>query len=211
MPYDEYRPRRPWLWQRKIGPAFWTIASLISMTVNIILVVALILLARQVFSLKQLVSDGLLGGLYWNFEKMDDAHIRTSIPVSAQVPAKFDLPLSTTTTVILTEDTVIPNATIYNLDAGALKISQAKTTILLPAGAALPVQLNLTVPVDQQIPVNLTVDVDIPLEETELHEPFVGLQQVVEPYYRAMLNTPNTWEQALCGPRPSSLCQQMFR
>jgi hypothetical protein len=27
------------------------------------------------------------------------------------------------------------------------------------------------------------VPVDIPLEQTELHEPFVGLQQVVKPWY----------------------------
>jgi hypothetical protein len=29
----------------------------------------------------------------------------------------------------------------------------------------------------------LDVPVDIPLSQTELHEPFVGLREVVEPYY----------------------------
>jgi hypothetical protein len=29
----------------------------------------------------------------------------------------------------------------------------------------------------------LNVDVDIPLNQTDLHEPFVGLQGVVKPYY----------------------------
>lgn len=209
MPYQS-RPRWPWLWQGKIGPAFWTIASIFSMVLNLILVVALVLLARQLFTLKTLVNDRVLGGLYWNFQKMDEAHIRTTIPISTSVPAKFDLPLNTITTVVLTEDTVIPDATIYNLDAGALRISQARTTILLPAGSRLPVQLNLTVPVDQQIPVNLTVDVDIPLNQTDLHQPFVGLQDVVSPFYRALLITPNTWQQAVCGPQPSPMCARIF-
>jgi hypothetical protein len=68
-------------------------------------------LART-FTLKDLVKNQVLGGLYQNFVMMDQAHIRTQIPVKAQVPAKFDLPLSTNTTVTLTEDTTITNATI---------------------------------------------------------------------------------------------------
>jgi len=29
--------------------------------------------------------------------------------------------------------------------------------------------------------------VDIPLQETELHKPFIGLQQVVSPFYNMLL------------------------
>jgi hypothetical protein len=198
-----------WFRVEKIGPAFWTVASLISLLVNIILIVVLVSLARQLFVMKQLVNDQLLGGLYGNFEKMDQAHIRTTIPINTQVPAKFDLPLNTTTKVTLTDDTLIPNAQITNLNAGNLYISQATMNILLPAGTQLPVQLNLTVPVDQQIPVNLVVDVDIPLNQTELHQPFVGLQDVVKPYYTLLNGMPNTWQQTLCGPNPSGLCPKI--
>ncbi len=178
------RARRRFIRLEKIGPAFWTISSIVSMIVNIILIVLLVSLGQQLFALKDLVKNQVLGGLYQNFVMMDQAHIRTKIPVSAQVPAKFDLPLSTNTTVTLTEDTHITNATIYELNAGgALYIPRAGLNIILPAGSKLPVALNLTVPVDQKIPVDLIVDVDIPLNETELHKPFVGLRKVVEPYY----------------------------
>ena len=193
------------------GPAFWTIASLISLAVNIILVVILILLGNQLFSLKNLVEKQVLGGLYQNFAEMDQSHIRTTIPVSAQVPAKFDLPLNTTTEVVLSEDTAIPNATIYDLSAGALYISRANTNITLPKGTKLPINLNLTVPVDQKIPVNLMVDVDIPLSQTELHKPFAGLQEVVKPYYTYLNSLPNSWQEALCGSNPSNLCQRLVR
>ncbi len=179
------------------------------MLANIILVVILIVIGRQLFSMKQLVNNQLLGGLYSNFEEMDQAHIRTTIPIHAQVPAKFDLALNTVTNVILTEDTVISRATIYDLDAGNLRISQATMNIVLPAGSQLPVQLNLTVPVDQQIPVDLMVEVDIPLNQTDLHKPFVGLQQVVKPYYTLLNDTPDSWQEALCGPDPSGFCPKI--
>ncbi len=194
--------RNFWLrlfWQGKIGPAFWTVASLISLAVNIILLVALILLGQQLFTLKAVVQDQVLGGLYTNFQQMDTAHIRTTIPIDIQVPAKFDLPLDTNTTVRLTEDTIVKGMTISNLNAGALYISQAKADITLPAGTELPIALKLTVPVDQKIPVKFNVAVDIPLNKTDLHAPFVGLQKVVKPYYTLMTDMPNSWHRALCS------------
>jgi hypothetical protein len=140
---------------------------------------------------------------------MDAAHIRTTIPVSTEVPAKFDLALNTNTNVVLTEDTHLLNATIYELNAGGmLYIPRAQTNIILPAGTTLPVALNLTVPVDQKIPVNLNVEVDIPLNQTELHEPFVGLREVVSPYHGLLGSLPGSWAETLCGQNPSGLCQR---
>lgn len=199
--------RRRWIRSEKIGPAFWTVTGVVSLLVNVILVVLLLSLGKQLFALKSLVEDQLLGGLYQNFVLMDQAHIRTTIPVAAEVPAKFDLPLNTTTTVVLTTDTTLPNATIYELNAGnALYIPRASTNIVLPAGTELPVQLDLIVPVDQKIPVALNVNVDIPLNQTELHQPFVGLQKVIEPYYQYLDSLPDSWDEVLCGSGPSLLC-----
>ena len=152
----------------------------------------IVVLSTQLFSLKRLVQDQLLGGLFDNFVLMDQAHIRTTIPVSASVPAKFDLPLQTNTTVILTEDTAINGARV-NLWTGGLSITDAPANIILPAGTRLPIALDLVVPVDQMIPVNLTVEVDIPLAQTELHKPFVGLQEVVRPYYKLLKDLPDNW------------------
>lgn len=203
---------RLFFWQGKVFPAFWTIASLVSLVVNVILVIILISLGQQLFSLKSVVEGQVLGGLYTNFQMMDSAHIRTTIPVSAEVPAKFDLPLSTNTVVVLTEDTVITGATVHGLTAfgGNLHIPTAVTNITLPAGTNLPVALNLTVPVDQKIPVNLMVNVDIPLNQTDLHQPFVGLQEVVKPYYTLLNSLPNSWVDTLCNP-DDKLCEELVR
>jgi len=190
----------------KLMPAFWTVTSVISLTVNIILIVILVVLGTQLFNLKQLVEKQLLAGLYENFILMDQAHIKTTIPVSAQVPAKFDLALKTDTVVVLTEDTLLENASVVSLQTGGLAIYNAPATIKLAAGTRLPVALDLSVPVDQMIPVNLMVEVDIPLSQTELHQPFTGLQEVIRPYYLLLNELPNSWERALCSPGADLFC-----
>lgn len=212
-PQDQPEPaRRPaWLYQGKFWPAFWTVSALISLVINVILVAMLLGLGRQVFTLKTVLKDQLLGQLYGSFALMDEAHIKTTIPVEASVPAKFDLPLKTNTTVTLTEDTRLSNATVSRLETGGLTISNAPADIILPAGTRLPIALELTVPVDEKIPVKLSVEVDIPLNETDLHAPFVGLQNVVTPYYLMLAGLPGSWQEVMCGNPPSALCAAIFK
>lgn len=200
------QPQKPARRPLKVGPPFWTVASILSLVVNLVLIVIVLVLAGNIFKIKAILSDQLIGGLYNNFVLMDQARIQATIPVSAQVPAKFDLPLETDTTVTLTEDTPITAATV-SLSTGGLVIYNAPTDIILPAGTKLPVHLSLVVPVDQQIPVNLDVAVDIPLNQTDLHQPFIGLQQVLDPYYKLLKDLPGSWEEALCGPNPGKFCR----
>ena len=196
---------RRFLWQGKIGPAFWTIASLISIGVNIVLFVLLILIGRQLFAIKDLASNQLVGGLYQNFIKMDQARITTTVEVNDTIPVVFDLPVQTNTIVVLTEPTRIKGANV-NLSTGGLTI-RAPSNITLPAGTELPVSLNIVVPVNTRVPVKLTVPVDIPLQQTELHEPFVGLQNVVAPYNDLLASPPNSWQETpLCDPKTDLLC-----
>jgi hypothetical protein len=203
-PHHKPRPRRRWLW--RFGPAFWTITGAISIVVNIVLITMVVILAAQVFTLKSLVANQLLSGLSDNFALMDQARIQATIPVSANVPAKFKLPLKTDTVVVLTQNTLIHGARV-SLNTGGLNITNAPTDILLPAGSQLPVHLDLIVPVDQKIPVKLNVAVDIPLNKTDLHQPFVGLQKVVEPYQVLLNQTPNSWFQVFCMALPGNWCK----
>ena len=196
------RPARRFHWM----PAFWTIASVVSLLVNVILIAVLLSLGNQLFTLKKLVQDQVLGGLYQNFILMDQAHIKTTIPISTNVPAKFNLPLKTNTVVILTEATVLENAQVVKLQTGGLTILNAPATIELAAGTRLPVALDLNVVVDQMIPVKLDVNVDIPLSQTELHAPFAGLQEVIRPYYKMLEDVPDSWDQVLCVPSGGLFC-----
>jgi hypothetical protein len=173
----------------KFLPVFWTVASVISMLVNIVVVIALIVVVRllggtqSALDFAQSQANGLLGGLYNNFVKMDEANIQTTIHVEKDIPVQFTLNVSGATNVTLSDDVVITGA-LVTVNTGGLNINNARANIVLPAGTLLPIYIeNLVVPVDKKVPAILDVPVDIPLNQTELHEPFVGLQKVVEPYY----------------------------
>ncbi|HKJ40186.1 MAG TPA: hypothetical protein VJ972_15560 [Anaerolineales bacterium] len=175
--------------ENRFLPTFWTIASVISMLVNVGVVIALVIViqilggTKAALSFAQSQANGLLGGLHENFVKMDEASIKTTIHVEKDIPVQFTLNVSGNTNVTLSQDVPISGA-LVTVNTGGLNINNASANIVLPAGTVLPIFIeNLVVPVDKTVPAILDVPVDIPLNETELHVPFVGLQKVVEPYY----------------------------
>lgn len=173
-------------------PAFWTIASILSLVVNVILIIILLLAwqmlgrmgsVRGVQSTAMNQATDVLGGLYDNFVKMDQANIRTNIHVEQDIPVNFQLNVSGPTKVTLSQPVRINGATV-SVHTGGLTITNADASIVLPAGVVLPINIeSLVVPVDKKVPAVLDVPVNIPLSQTELHQPFVGLREVVEPYY----------------------------
>src|SRR5690349_5303408 len=91
-------------------PAFWTIASLMSMAVNIVLIVILLIVFQMLGIIQVTANDkisGLLGGLYTNFVKMDQASIQTSIHVEKDIPVNFTLNVSGPTNVTLSQAVTI--------------------------------------------------------------------------------------------------------
>ena len=177
---------RPRSWRFQFLPAFWTIASLISLTVNIILIVILLIVFQMLGTIQLTANDrisNLLGGLYTNFVKMDQASIQTSIHVEKDIPVNFNLNVSGPTNVTLSQPVTISGA-LVTVQTGGLNIVNAQARIVLPQGTLLPITIdNLAVPVNQSVRAELDVPVNIPLNQTQLHEPFVGLQKVVEPWY----------------------------
>lgn len=201
-------PRKRWqdyIHREQIRPAVIMVASILSLLVNIILIAVVISLAGNLFTIKSVVQDQLIGGLYKNFIVMSQSRIQYTVPVNTTMPVRFDLPLQADTTVTLREDTYITKARV-TLVTGGLTIVSAPTDIILPAGTKLPIRLDMTVPVDQTIPVSLEVKVDIPLKDTELNTAFLGLQDVVRPYYHLLKDMPGSWEEAICGKSPGWLC-----
>lgn len=163
-------------------PTFWTVASSLSLAVNILLLVALITIVRDLGHLGAASGgSGLLGGLYTNFERMDQAHIRTTIPVQTSIPLDLSVPVQTTTGITLAHDVAMQgahvriNTALFNIDAPA--------SVTLPAGTTLDVNLNLNLPVQGEVPVSLNVPVDIALQDTELHPAIMGLQDTIKPLY----------------------------
>ena len=171
-PTTQSGPRLTW---GRLLPAFWTIASVLSLAVNLVLLI--VLLKGNVVG----IGNSLLGGLYTNFERMDQAHIKTNIQVQDNIPLNLKIPVQTTTGITLAQDVAITgahvkiNTALFNIDAPA--------DVTLPAGTALNVVLNFEVPVQTQVPVTLNVPVDIDLQKTDLHPAIAGLKDTIRPIY----------------------------
>lgn len=171
----------------RFGPPFWTVTGILSLIVNGILIAVLLILYNMLGQFQSLqgtasnLGASVLGGLYSNFEKMDGAAIKTVIPVDANIPLNLTVPVKTTTQITLAEAVAIPNTHVEIYTKTFTLNSAARVT--LPAGTLLTVNLDFDLPVQATIPVHLEVPVDIPMAKTELHEPFVGLQKVVQPWY----------------------------
>lgn len=197
------------LWQGRVLPAFWTVASLVSMAVNLILLGILVSLGQNLFTLKGVLAHQLLSPLQTQFQAMDAAVIERTIAVDDTIPVQFSLPVRTTTWVTLTEPTPIHAAQV-NISTGVITIN-APADIVLPAGTQLPIALDITVPVDTTVPVHLAVDVSIPLNETGLHAPFTGLQSVIAPYNSLLSQLPDRWEETpLCTSRWRVVCDWLL-
>lgn len=175
--------------RNRILPVFWTLASFLSLIVNLVLIGILLMLWLRPYD----QFSGILGGLYNNFVKMDQATIRADIPVQTEisVPLNLNIPVTipaVTANIKLTAPALITGVGVQ-IEGGPVTVRTDNATITLPAGTPLSVSIeNLTsfvLPVQDQIfvPVSLNVPVNIPLNQTQLHEPFVGLQEVVRPYY----------------------------
>jgi hypothetical protein len=172
--------------------SFKTVAVLLSFALNLILIVVTLLLLMQIFTIKNGVLEPLIDGLHASFVGLDDAVIERTIPVNDSIPVVFTLPVDTTTDVVLTEDVPILANASFTLPGGGGVIN-GRVDIVLPADLVLPVQLSMDVPVNADVPVNLDVAVNIPLNETELHEPFVNLRDLLEPYVRVLDHLPDGW------------------
>lgn len=192
---------------------FKNFAIVFSFLINMITVMIILGLVVGGFEIKRAIAGPLIGGLYNNFVKMDQATIKTTVSVNGNIPvndsvtAKFDLPLKQETNVMLSKDTVIRGASV-NINGGILQLNNAPTVIFLPKGTVLPVTLDLVVPVDQKIPVNITVPIKnlqvpvaIPLSGTELHTPFASLRDLFAPYNDVVNQIPDSWSQLVSGKK----------
>lgn len=188
----------------KLMPAFWTIASILSITVNIVMVAVVLILLRMLGGLQVTANDqmsGLLGGLYNNFVKMDQATITRVVPVDANIPLNIQVPVQATTQITIAQAVTIPNAHV-RINTGALNID-ADAVVTLPANTPLTVNLDFPLTVQNTIPIHLDVPVNIPLNETQLHDPFVGLQNVVKPWYCMVEPNATVNGVQVCSPIPN--------
>ncbi len=176
------------VYQGKFFPAFWTVACIFSLLVNIILIGLLVSFGHHFFELKAIVSDGLVTEASNSLAMMDQAHIVINVPVETTVrlqdnlPVVFDVPINQDTQIVLSEAATINGARIY------LNNTAVTTDLTLPANTPLQANFDTTIPISTSVPVDITVPVslqvpiDIAIDKTDLHQSIVGLQEALAPY-----------------------------
>lgn len=181
--------RVKWSWN-----AFKNVAIIFSFVVNLVLIITLLIVGLLLFQIKNGIAEPLIDGLHSSFVGLDQATIDRIIPVREEIPVQFTLPLQQNTEVILTAPVPLQANAQFNLPGEGGTINGV-VSIVLPEGLNLPVSLDLEVPVDTQLPVALDVRAVIPLAETQLHDAFVNLRDLLEPFVRALDNLPSNGEE----------------
>lgn len=179
---------------RNFWNGFKNFAIIFSFIMNFVLLVALLIVVQQIFLIKNGIAEPLIDGLHKNFVGLDEAVIIRTVPVDDEITIDFPLLINQGTVVTLNEAVPLSASATFALPGGGGTINGA-VSLDLPVGLELPVQLNLPVQVTQDIPVVLDVGVEIPLNETQLHQPFVNLRNLFEPFVRSLDNLPEEWEE----------------
>lgn len=164
--------------RQKFWDAAKTLTLLVSMIINLILIVAVVVLANQVGAIKMTLNS-VLGQLDSAFEGLGAASIKDTIAINQQVPVRFDLPLSQDT--VVTTQGPVPINTQATFSLGQFGSINGTVSLQLPAGTQLPVHLELTVPVSNTIPVVFNQPIDIPLAEKGLGPVVAKLRAALAP------------------------------
>ena len=184
VPPEKPRKSRP----RKFWDAAKTIALIASMVIDLILIVAVVILANQVGAIK-LTLNSVLGQLDSAFEDLGQVVITETIKINQQVPVQFDLPLKQDT--VVTTQSPVPINTQATFSLGQFGSINGTVSLQLPAGTSLPVHLELTVPVSNVIPVVFDQPVRIPLAEKGLGSVVSKLRAALAPIIGVVQQLPD--------------------
>lgn len=167
--------------------AFEKFAIFFSFIVTFILVMVLLVAGYvmwQQLSTLVAIKDGLVcdtvTGLNSLLDDFEDAVITRTIDINETIPIKFDLPLDQNIVVQLTDNIQLNRPATFVLPAGGGQIN-GTVYMELPQGTNLPIHLSTMVPVSETVPVEMAVEVSIPLRETDLGGVIAQLRELLAP------------------------------
>ncbi len=179
VPAQDVQPKSR-LDKEKFWNAFKNFAIIFSFVVNFILVLVLLLSPGPLFTMKAQVVEPLLIDLDGAFEALGETRIESMVNIQDTMPVIFNLPLSQNTDVILTEAVPLEAAATFFLPGGGGAIN-GTVSLNLPQDMALPVNLDMIVPVSTTIPIVMEVPVEIPLSEAGMEPAIERLRGVFSP------------------------------
>jgi hypothetical protein len=152
---------------------FWTVGGILSILANAVL------LSMLMGGAKSSEAAGVLPGVYASLEQLDNAHLRTTIPMETSLALDSSVPVKTATRITLARDLFVRGAHV-TINASGLSID-SPADITLPAGTEMDVNMDLTLPLQSDLPVTGHLPVDIAIRDTELHRAIQGLKDSLRP------------------------------
>lgn len=165
---------------KKIWAAFKNFAIVFSFIVNFVLVMVLLLSPEPIFTTKSDIAEPLLLDLDSAFAALGDTTIRTTVQINHMLPISFNLPLNQQTAVILNESVPLQVPATFYLPGGGGSINGV-VSLALPSGQALPVTLDLNIPVASTVPVQFSLPVEIELYQAGMGPAIDQLRAVFSP------------------------------
>ena len=175
--------------RRRFWEAFKTIAIILSFIVNIVLIIIVVALVSQLGAIKATL-NGIVGQLDSGFVSLGSAVVRDTIHIDQQVPVQFDLAVDQSGTATILQPVPLSMPATFSL--GPFGTIYGTVSLSLHPGTMLPVQINMTVPVSNAIPVVFDQPVAIPLGERGLGPVIAEFRGVTVPLLETIQTLPDS-------------------
>lgn len=172
-----------------IWNALKNVTIVISLVVNIILISVVLILASQIGAIKSTL-NGIVGQLDTAFVSLGNAVVKDTIHIEQSVPVQFELPIDQTVTVMTTG--AVPLNIPASFSLGSFGQINGTVSLSLPRDLALPIRIQMLVPVNSQIPVVFDQPVSIPLGARGLSPVINQLRGVTQPLMQTIQALPNS-------------------
>jgi hypothetical protein len=169
--------------------ALKNVTIVISLVVNIILISIVLILASQIGAIKSTL-NGIVGQLDTAFVSLGNAVVKDTIHIEQSVPVQFELPIDQTVTVMTTG--AVPLNIPASFSLGSFGQINGTVSLSLPRDLALPIRIQMLVPVNSQIPVVFDQPVSIPLGARGLSPVINQLRGVTQPLMQTIQALPNS-------------------
>lgn len=175
--------------RRSVWEAVKNATIVVSLVVNLILIVALVVLAGQIGNIKSTLGS-IVGKLDSGFVSLGSAVVQDTIHIDQRVPVRFDLTVDQAGSAVINEAVPLNIPATFSL--GAFGQIYGNVSLALPAGTRLPVQINMTVPVNNEIPVVFDQPVSIPLGQKGLGPVIEEFRSVTRPLMGMIQSLPDS-------------------
>ena len=170
--------------------ALKNITIVVSLFVNLILIIALLIIASQIGNIKAAL-NGVVGQLDTAFTSLGAAVVQDTIHIEQRVPVRFDLPINELPGTATTTEAV-PLSIPATFSLGSFGQIHGTVSLALPANLRLPVRISMTVPVQNEIPVVFDQPVAIPLGQRGLGPVIDQLRGVTQPLLQMIQSLPDS-------------------